>query len=155
MSKIMLQNNIDSEYFASRWFLTLFTFDLGIGNISSFIDLFMIEGFKSLIKISLAILSTSNQKYAEGVSMGSNEEGVVDFIKHYSEQTIEPHTLLKQSQKFKVTQRLMHDMEKLYNKENRNRLARHKINPEKGSRGYKGCRSSSLKGRMLVITTNK
>lgn len=48
---------MESEYFATRWFLTLFTYDLSIEIISTVLDLFMIEGFKCLIKISLAILN--------------------------------------------------------------------------------------------------
>jgi hypothetical protein len=37
--------------------LTLFTYDLGIETISTVLDLFMIEGFKCLIKFSLAVLN--------------------------------------------------------------------------------------------------
>lgn len=35
----------------------MFTYDLSIENISTVLDLFMVEGFKCLIKLSLAILS--------------------------------------------------------------------------------------------------
>jgi len=59
--EILESQNIDSEYFATRWFLTLFTYDLSIEIISTVIDLFMVEGFKCLIKLSLSVLK---QTYA-------------------------------------------------------------------------------------------
>jgi hypothetical protein len=45
----------------------------------------------------------------------------------------------------------MSDMERLYIKENKPS----RRNRTKEERAYRGCRSNSLKNRMLVITTNK
>ena len=63
LSEILQNQNIDSEYYATRWFLTLFTYDLSIENISTVIDLFMVEGFKCLIKLALAILSQTYKMF--------------------------------------------------------------------------------------------
>jgi hypothetical protein len=58
--------NIDCEYFATRWFLTIFTYDLSIEIISTVLDLFMVEGFKCLIKIGLAVLNFIYKIYTDG-----------------------------------------------------------------------------------------
>ena len=48
----------------------------------------------------------------------TSDEGFVDFLKRFSEELrMESHFLLTQAQKYKVTSKLLNDMEKLYNKE--------------------------------------
>ena len=54
---MLMSQRISSEYFASQWFLTLFTYDLPIETIGGIIDIFIIDRFKALIKVGLAILS--------------------------------------------------------------------------------------------------
>jgi hypothetical protein len=68
LSELLLHQGLDSEYFATRWFLTLFTYDFSIENISTALDLFMIEGKKCLIKLSLAVLSHCYRFYQNGPS---------------------------------------------------------------------------------------
>lgn len=45
----MQKYQLESEYFATRWFLTLFAYDLSIENISTIIDLYMVDGKKCLL----------------------------------------------------------------------------------------------------------
>ena len=77
----------------------------------------MIEGFKSLIKIALAILSHIAQVYEE---RGLTSEVFADTLKHFNDELRpESHNLLTQACNFKVTSKLMADLERLYNNENR------------------------------------
>jgi Rab-GTPase-TBC domain len=155
---------VDSEYYATRWFLTLFTYDLSIENISTVLDLFMVEGFKCLIKVSMALLSHAYQIYLKNASVDNfghktNTERLIDIIKHlHEEHKMESHLLLKMSQSFKVTSKLMTDMEKLYRLENnRSQSLGGWINVQK-SPTLEDCYYStngSLKNRMLMISMNK
>ena len=79
--------------------MTLFTYDLSIENISTVIDLFMVEGFKCLIKISLSILNETYRMFLEGgveiETFQTRDEGFVDFLKRFSEELrMESHFLL-------------------------------------------------------------
>ncbi len=105
------------EYFATQWFLTLFTYDLSIENIATVIDLFMVEGFKCLIKTALAIL---NYIYKIHIERGDNQDSFVESLKHFSE-VLKPesHNLLNQACQYKITSKLMNDLEKLYYNEKR------------------------------------
>ncbi|CDW77234.1 tbc domain-containing protein [Stylonychia lemnae] len=163
LNEVFENQNIDSEYFATRWFLTLFTADLSIEIVQTVIDLFMVEGYKSLIKLALAILNQTFKIFKEGqiphLSFQTESEGYVDLLKHFSDEImVESHHLITDAQNFKVTSKLMQDMEKLYMKESRPSKKRIERNIRMGrppnEQKYRGCRSSSLRNRMLVINLN-
>ena len=167
----------------------------------------MLEGFKCLIKLSLAVLnhsyyiyqnplsasrqykhdssfsrlpqghsspntSSSGRQQEEGDVVGkTNIESFIEILKHFSEELrVESHYLLTQAQNFKVTGRLMRDIEKLYVKEQRmtggTQTCRGPGKLEESEyvdvgaemveeERQKAWRSSSLKNRMLMIAPNK
>ena len=99
MNYVFETQNIDSEYFATRWFLTLFTADLSIEIVQTVMDLFMVEGYKSLIKLALAILNQTYKIFTERniplMSFQTESEGYVDLLKHFSEEImVESHHLI-------------------------------------------------------------
>lgn len=120
---------MDSDYYATRWFLTLFTYDLSIECITTVLDLFMVEGFKCLIKVAMTFLSHAYSQY-----LREGHARFIDVVKH-EEHRMESRALLKMAQSFKVTSKLMSDMEKLQRIE--------------------AIKPSGIKGRMLMIARNK
>lgn len=83
----------------------MFTYDLSIEIVSTILDLFMIDGFKCLIKISLAVLNFLFKIYLDGgftnetftLTPGNhlNQESFADILKHFSEELRpESHNLL-------------------------------------------------------------
>ena len=50
---------VQTVYFALQWMVTLFTLDLSIDISPLAFDLFLLDGWKSLVKLSLAALSFS------------------------------------------------------------------------------------------------
>ena len=77
--------------------MTLFTYDFSIENFSCVLDLFFVEGFKSLIKIALAILNHINEEFSRK-SRQEVIESLVLRLKHFSDE-IKPTSvdLLKES----------------------------------------------------------
>ena len=56
---ILRKNNVDSSYYISPWFITLFTYNLSGNNtkiILRIIDLLIIEGWDSIIRVGLVLL---------------------------------------------------------------------------------------------------
>lgn len=79
----------------------------------------MIEGLKCLIKISLAILNFLHNKLQDDSFNPFSRSEFIDILKNFSDDIKpESHLLLSQACTYKVTSKLMHDMQKLYVKEN-------------------------------------
>lgn len=129
INDLLARECVDSEYYATRWFLTLFSYDLSIECITTVLDLFMVEGFKCLIKVAMAFLSHAYSQY-----LRDRHARLIDIVKH-DEHRMESRALLKMAQSFKVTTKLMNDMEELQKRES--------------------TRPSGIKSRMLMIAMNK
>ena len=52
----MKEKGIYFEDCASKWFLTMFAYDAEVGLALGAIDFFIIDGWKALLKIALALL---------------------------------------------------------------------------------------------------
>ena len=59
LHNVLRKNNVDSSYYISPWFITLFTYNLSGNNtkiILRIIDLLIIEGWDSIIRVGLVLL---------------------------------------------------------------------------------------------------
>lgn len=56
-----LDLNVETHMFASSWFLTLFTTKFPLNAVFLIIDLFLLEGMQTVLKISLALLDRSKK----------------------------------------------------------------------------------------------
>lgn len=53
-----MANELSPEFYATQWIVTIFSYDLPIELVSKVFDLFLIDGWKIVFKIILALLST-------------------------------------------------------------------------------------------------
>lgn len=70
---------IPTDIYAANWFITMFCYDLNIDLVLSILDVFLLDGIKSLIKISLALLS-----YIEKKILKMNFEECMEYLSHSS-----------------------------------------------------------------------
>jgi hypothetical protein len=71
------KHKIPTDIYAANWFITMFCYDLSIDLVLCILDLFLLEGKKSLIRISLALLSILEEKLLE-----MNYEECMVFLSH-------------------------------------------------------------------------
>ena len=53
---------IPTDIYAANWFITMFCYDLSIDLVLCIMDVFLLEGKKSLIRVSLALLSFMQER---------------------------------------------------------------------------------------------
>jgi hypothetical protein len=71
------RNKIPTDIYAANWFITMFCYDLNIDLVLSILDLFLLEGIKSLIRVSLALLSFLEKRILE-----MNYEESMEYLSH-------------------------------------------------------------------------
>ena len=71
------KNNIPTDIYAANWFITMFCCDLSIDLVLCILDVFLLEGKKSLIRISLALL-----KHLEEKLLYMDDEECMEFLSH-------------------------------------------------------------------------
>lgn len=59
------RNKIPTDIYATNWFMTMFCCDLNIDLVLCILDLFLLEGIKALIRVSLALLSFMEKRILE------------------------------------------------------------------------------------------
>lgn len=69
--------NIPTDIYAANWFITMFCYELSMDLVFCILDVFLLEGKKSLIKISLALLSCLKERLLE-----MNYEDCMVFLSH-------------------------------------------------------------------------
>lgn len=109
--EILHMHNITPQFFASEWFFTLFTYVIKEKEVLNRIwDLFLVDGYKALFRVGLAILSRSYINICD-----SGYEEVLYFLKRFPERSIfvdesdvrSGDAFIKEAMSFKITNRTL------------------------------------------------
>ncbi|KAL4508330.1 hypothetical protein ABPG72_003634 [Tetrahymena utriculariae] len=106
------ENNISVSYFCTKWFITLFSYDLQNKTILKIWNLFLIKGWKVLIRIALALL-----KLFENNIKSEPVDNLSDYIRNFAEQnqkSVNDQELIKIAFQLKVTNRLLLSLQNIY-----------------------------------------
>lgn len=71
------RNRVPTDIYAANWFITMFCYDLNIDLVLCILDVFLLEGIKSLIRVSLALLSFIEKKL-----LSMNYEECMEYLSH-------------------------------------------------------------------------
>jgi len=105
--QILHLHNITPQFFASEWFFTLFTYVIKEKEVLNRIwDLFLVDGYKALFRIGLAILSRSYGNICD-----SGYEETLYFLKRFPDRSVfveksdvrPGDALIKEAMSFKIT----------------------------------------------------
>jgi hypothetical protein len=66
---------IPTDIYAANWFITMFCCELSMDLVFSILDIFLLEGIKSLLRVSLALLS-----YLHDRLLKMNDEECMNFL---------------------------------------------------------------------------
>jgi len=66
---------IPTDIYAANWFITMFCCELSMDLVFSILDIFLLEGIKSLLRISLALLS-----YMHDRLLKMNDEECMNYL---------------------------------------------------------------------------
>lgn len=66
---------IPTDIYAANWFITMFCCELSMDLVFCILDVFLLEGIKSLIRVSLAILSCLHDRLLQ-----MNDEECMTFL---------------------------------------------------------------------------
>jgi hypothetical protein len=68
---------IPTDIYAANWFITMFCYELSLDLVFCILDIFLLEGIKSLIRISLALL-----QYMESQLLQMNYDECMVYLSH-------------------------------------------------------------------------
>eukprot|EP00347_Sterkiella_histriomuscorum_P004361 403360747 len=115
------KHKIPTDIYAANWFITMFCCELSMDLVFCILDAFLLEGIKSLIRVSLAILSCLQERL-----LRMDDEECMTFLSS-SQKDIEmdSQTLLATAFSFKITNSLLLDLELFYKLKTRNKHPLH------------------------------
>ena len=107
-------NKIPTDIYASNWFITMFSNDLPFDMAPSVLDVFLLEGHKGLLRISLSLLLFLKQ-----IIMSLNYDDLMVFLSHSHAreeafQSLDQHTLFATASDFKITNNLLDSLERFF-----------------------------------------
>ncbi|CAD2213225.1 rab-like GTPase activating protein [Angomonas deanei] len=102
-------HGVESSYYATHWFLTLFTYYLNFGLISRIWDMFLCEGWKIIFRFALALLKIDQQRL-----LGAATETELLMVLKDIQENKEPAKMLDVSLKIKFTTKYMNKLKKSY-----------------------------------------
>ncbi|CDW78427.1 tbc domain-containing protein [Stylonychia lemnae] len=106
---------IPTDIYAANWFITMFCCELSMDLVFSILDIFLLEGIKSLLRISLALLS-----YLHDRLLSMNDEECMNFLSSRNKDIqMDSQTLLENAYNFKITDSLLQDLELFYKLKNK------------------------------------
>mmetsp|Transcript_52218 Transcript_52218/g.124491 ORF Transcript_52218/g.124491 Transcript_52218/m.124491 type:complete len:640 (+) Transcript_52218:112-2031(+) len=99
--------NIGAEYYATQWFLTLFSYSLPFPYVVRVWDQFLCRGFKFIHRVGLALLQQARKRLRD-----MPFDGMVKELKSLGQHlTLTPEELIAEAACFKVTNRLLCELE--------------------------------------------
>jgi len=114
LSDHMKKLKIPTDIYAANWFITMFCYELSLDLVFCIIDVFLLEGIKSLLRISLALLD-----FMKDHLLKMNFDECMVYLSHcQKELELDSQTLLSQAFTFKLTNSLLLDIEELYSLRN-------------------------------------
>ncbi|XP_058778857.1 uncharacterized protein LOC131652887 [Vicia villosa] len=106
------QEMINPSMYASQWFITVFSYSFPFHLALRIWDVFLYEGVKIVFKVGLALL-----KYCHDDLVKLPFEKLIHGLKNFSEDAMNPDTLLPLAYSIKITKRL-EDLKLEYEKKN-------------------------------------
>lgn len=99
--------NLSAEFYATQWFLTLFSYSLPFQYVLRIWDQFLCRGMKFIHRVGLALL-----KAARPMLLGQGFDETVRLLRSLGETlTMTPEALVEEALRFKVTNRLLCGLE--------------------------------------------
>lgn len=105
-----MQNGLSIEFFATRWFLTLFSCDLNQELVEKIWDIFFTDKWKMIFRVCLILL-----KEIEEYIIYLEYDEALPFLKSFTHEITWPVDILIKALNIKVTNRLLNDLDKFYN----------------------------------------
>lgn len=106
----MRRLRIPTDIYAANWFITMFCYELSLDLVFCILDVFLLEGIKSLLRISLALL-----KCMETQLLNMTYDECMVYLSHcQKELEIDSQTLLREAYTFKISNRLLQDIEDFF-----------------------------------------
>lgn len=68
---------IPTDIYAANWFITMFCYELSLDLVFCILDVFLLEGIKSLLRISLALLKCMEKKL-----LGMQYDECMEYLSH-------------------------------------------------------------------------
>jgi hypothetical protein len=62
LSEHMKKMKIPTDIYAANWFITIFCYELSLDLVFCIVDVFLLDGIKSLLRVSLALLKCMQPK---------------------------------------------------------------------------------------------
>lgn len=108
------KHKIPTDIYASNWFITMFTNDLPFDMAPSVLDVYLLEGHKGLLRISLSILS-----FLKSELLNLPYDELMVFLSHPNAResifrSLDQYWLFQTSFSFKITQSLLDQLHRLY-----------------------------------------
>jgi hypothetical protein len=103
------ETEVPSDLWISKWIMTIFTMTLSFDTIVRVWDLLFIKGFKIVYQVALALLFHIRDKLIE-LDLAS----IANILRIIKNASPNPEALIKRAIKFKVTQRKLAKLRKLY-----------------------------------------
>jgi len=101
---------IPTDIYAANWFITMFCYELSLDLVFCILDVFLLEGIKSLLRISLALL-----KCMESHLLQMAYDECMVYLSHCQKDLeIDSQTLLAEAFRYKISNRLLKDLEDFY-----------------------------------------
>ena len=101
---------IPTDIYAANWFITMFCYELSLDLVFCILDVFLLEGIKSLIRVSLALLKAMQDDLLQ---MSYDE--CMEFLSHCQKDIqLDSQTLLETAFSFKISNSLLQDLELFY-----------------------------------------
>lgn len=114
----MKKLKIPTDIYAANWFITMFCYELSLDLVFCILDVFLLEGIKSLFRISLALM-----KCMEDHLLKMSYDDIMVYLSHCQKDLeLDSETLLKTAFSFKLTYSMLADLELYYNLSSVNNL---------------------------------
>ena len=123
--RILQGKEITPELFSVQWFVTLFAYDIGLPEIALVWDLFLLKGWKFILKLALATLMNLPAN-----NLGKDPEFIISSLKNSLKNNSIPD-IIKKALKIKITKKELSEIEDEYkgtNKEKKISLSSVKTN---------------------------
>lgn len=110
----LCRSKVPVDIYASNWFITMFTNDLPFDMVASVLDVYLLEGYKGLLRIALSIL-----KFLKEQMLGLQDDELMVFLSSSNAQgtlfrNLDQYWLFQTSYNFKITSSLLSQLERLF-----------------------------------------
>ena len=114
LHQYLKKNKVPTDIYASNWFITMFSNDLPFDMAPSVLDVYLLEGHKGLLRISLSLLY-----FLKSTLLTLQYDDLMVFLSHPHAReeaftALDQHALFATAFDFKITNSLLKSLERLY-----------------------------------------